>query len=294
MRGKRALLQGLPEPPEPLPYPVVDAHCHLDVARFDASGIDAAGDPGTPALPVVEAVARAAAVNVTRIAQVGCDLPSSRWAVETARTHASVVAGVALHPNEVAPLAERGELDAALAGLDELAADPRVRFIGETGLDHYRTPEAGWPVQEDAFRAHIELAKKHGLPLQIHNRDAHADVLRVLAEAGPPADVVFHCFSGDAEIAGQCVERGYVLSFAGTVTFKNAHDLRAALAHTPLDQLLVETDAPYLAPMPYRGRTNASYLIPYTLRAMAQVKGVFDAELCNVIDSTAERLFGVW
>lgn len=273
-----------PEPPEPLALPVVDAHCHLDVSRDAAE-----------ALPVAEALELAAAVNVTRIAQVGCDLPSSRWAVAAAEEHPSVVAGVALHPNEVPAPAQRGELADMLAELDRLAgSSARVRFIGETGLDYYRTPAQGRPAQQESFRAHIALAKKHRLPLQIHNRDAYEDVLGVLAEEGPPDNVVMHCFSGDADLARRCVEQGYVLSFAGTVTFKNAADLRDALLVTPLDQLLVETDAPYLTPMPYRGRTNASYLIPYTIRAMAQVKGCSEADLCAAVDATAERLFGPW
>lgn len=275
---------GFAPPPEPLSSPGIDAHCHLDVAeRFHQP------------LSLDEALARAASVNVTKIVQIGCDLEGARWAVQAANAHAALVAGVALHPNEIPGLASAGELDAALAEIDRLAASSdRVRVIGETGLDHFRTEESDWAVQETGFRAHIQLAKKHGLALQIHDRDAHADILRVLEDEGPPDRVVFHCFSGDADMARYCVERGYVLSFAGTVTFKNAAPLREALALTPIDQLLVETDAPYLAPMPYRGRPNASYLIPYTLRAIAGFKEVDEAVLADTIASTARRLFGSW
>ncbi len=189
-----------------------------------------------------------------RIVQIGCDLPGARWAVEAARAHEQLVAGVALHPNEAPLLARAGTLDDALAEIDALAADPVVRAVGETGLDYYRTGEDGRPDQEASFRAHIEMAKRHGKALVIHDRDAHDDVLRVLEEAGAPDRVVFHCFSGDAAMAEHCAARGYWLSFAGTVTFKNADGLRAALAVAPLDRLLVETDAPYLTPVPYRGR----------------------------------------
>ena len=169
-----------------------------------------------------------------------------------------------------------------------------MRGIGETGLDTFRTGEAGRAAQERSFRAHIQIARDAGLPLVIHDRDAHADVLRVLDEEGAPDSVVLHCFSGDESFAVECVKRGYVLSFAGTVTFKNARNLRDAAAVTPLDQILVETDAPYLTPMPYRGRRNGSYLIPLTVRALAATKGVELDALCAAISATGERVFGSW
>jgi TatD DNase family protein len=182
----------------------------------------------------------------------------------------------------------------AVREIEALAGDPRVRGIGETGLDTFRTGADGRAAQEASFRAHIAIAKRHGKPLVIHDRDAHADILRVLDEEGAPDTVVMHCFSGDAAFASECVTRGYVLSFAGTVTFANAGALREAAAVTPTDQLLVETDAPYLTPMPYRGRPNASYLIPLTVRALAEVKGVNVDELAAAISATGDRVFGPW
>lgn len=272
-----------PPAPEPLRVPVADSHCHLDIA-----------DPPDDWLSVEDALAASAAVGVPRVVQIGCDLPGARWAVETARQHDALVAGVALHPNEAPLLDAAGTLDEALAEIDALAADPVVRAVGETGLDHYRTGPEGRGVQEASFRAHIEMAKRHGKALVIHDRDAHDDVLRVLEDAGAPDRVVFHCFSGDAAMAAHCAERGWYLSFAGTVTFKNADSLRAALDVAPLERLLVETDAPYLTPVPYRGRPNASYLVPHTVRAMAQVKGVDEDVLCAAVAAATDAAFSPW
>ncbi len=273
-----------PPAPAPLAVPVADSHCHLDIAD----------GPDGEWLAPADAIEAARAVGVDRIVQVGCDLPGARWAVETAAAYDALVAAVALHPNEVPRLAASGELAGALDEIDRLAGDPVVRAVGETGLDHFRTGDDGWRVQEDSFRAHIEMAKRHGKPLMIHDRDAHDDVLRVLAEEGAPETVVFHCFSGDAEMARHCADRGWLLSFAGTVTFKNAGSLREALAVPPPGLLLVETDAPYLTPAPYRGRPNASYLIPLTVDVMAQVRGMAPEDLCGVMSATSERVFGPW
>jgi TatD DNase family protein len=228
------------------------------------------------------------------VVQIGCDLPGARWTVEAVDRHDALVGGVAIHPNEAPRLAARGELEAAYDEIDRLAAHPRIRVVGETGLDHFRTPAEQWGVQEESFRRHIALAKAHGKALQIHDREAHEDVLRVLAEEGAPERTVLHCFSGDAALARRCVQRGYVLSFAGTVTFKNAQPLRDALAVTPLENLLVETDAPFLTPTPHRGRPNASYLLPHTVRAMAEVKGVDVETLATAIAATTERVYGAW
>jgi len=272
-----------PSPPEPLPLPVADSHCHLDIA-----------DPPEDWLSVEDALAAAAEVNVTRIVQIGCDITGAQWAVDVAAQHDAVVAGVALHPNEAPRLAAAGALADGLARIDRLAAAPVVRAVGETGLDHYRTGPDGRGVQEESFRAHIEMAKRHGKALVIHDRDAHADVLRVLEEEGAPERVVFHCFSGDRAMAQHCAARGWWLSFAGTVTFKNADGLRAALAVTPLDRVLVETDAPYLTPVPYRGRPNASYLVPHTVRAMAEVLDVEVDRLCAALAANTDAAFGPW
>jgi TatD DNase family protein len=214
--------------------------------------------------------------------------------VEMVERHPAMLGGVSIHPNEAPRLAEAGSLHAAYEEIEALAAHPRVRVIGETGLDYFRTGPEGVGVQQDSFRWHIDLAKRTGKALQIHDRDAHDDVLRILAEEGAPDTTVMHCFSGDAEMARTCVERGYHLSFAGTVTFNNARGLRDALAVTPLDRVLVETDAPYLTPHPWRGSTNAPYLIPLTVRSMAGVLGVAVPTLCEALSANSEAVYGPW
>ncbi|MEU7696900.1 MULTISPECIES: TatD family hydrolase [unclassified Streptomyces] len=281
-----------PPLPEPLLVEVADSHTHLDLQS------------GT----VEEALVKAAAVGVTTVVQVGCDVKGSQWAAETAAAHEHVHAAVALHPNE-APRIVLGDpggdssrhgprrgggdaaLDDALTEIDRLAALPYVRGVGETGLDFFRTGPEGIAAQERSFRAHIEIAKRHGKALVIHDREAHADVLRVLDEEGAPERTVFHCYSGDAAMAEICAAKGYYMSFAGNVTFKNAQNLRDALAVAPLDLVLVETDAPFLTPAPYRGRPNAPYLIPVTLRAMAQVRGIGENEMAEAVAVNTARAF---
>jgi TatD DNase family protein len=271
-----------PPAPEPLPHPVVDNHCHLDMARDDAEPT-----------PVEVALKEAAEVGVPRVVHIGCDLPGARWAVDAAARHDALVAGVALHPNEAPRLAAAGRLESALGEIEELAASSdRVRAVGETGLDYFRTGDEGRAAQYASFRAHIGMAERLDRTLVVHDRDAHDDVLRLLDEEGVPPRTVMHCFSGDADFARACLERGCWVSFAGTVTFKNAQHLRDALAVTPLDRILVETDAPFLTPMPHRGRPNAPYLVPFTVRAMADVTGVELAELCQAIDANTEAAFG--
>ncbi|MFC5910675.1 TatD family hydrolase [Streptacidiphilus monticola] len=282
--------KGIPPLPEPLRVPVADSHTHLDMQEGD---VDAA-------------IAKAASVGVTTLVQVGCDLPGSRWAAELAARYENVHATVSLHPNE-APRIVLGDpdgwsgqrrgpggiaaLDAALAEIDALAALPQVRGVGETGLDYFRTGPEGVEVQQESFRRHIALAKKHGKALVIHDRDAHEDVLRILEEEGAPERTVFHCYSGDAEMAKVCAEAGYYLSFAGPVTFPANQHLRDALAVTPLDRILVETDAPFLTPAPFRGRPNAPYLIPVTLRAMAAVKELTEDQLAAAVAANTARAF---
>jgi TatD DNase family protein len=269
-----------PPTPEPLPHPVVDNHCHLDIADGDW-------------VPTAEAIAAAAAVGVPRIVQIGCDLPGARWAVEAAAEHPALVAGVALHPNEAPRQAEAGTLEEALREIESLArTHDKVRAIGETGLDHFRTGEEGRAAQVESFRRHIDLAKRLDKTLVIHDRDAHDEVLAVLDEEGVPERWVMHCFSGDAAFARRCLDRGAFLSFAGTVTFKNAQPLRDALVVVPVDRVLVETDAPFLTPTPYRGRPNASYLVPHTMRTMAEVRGDDLEALCAAVDANTERAFG--
>ena len=276
-----------PPAPEPLPLPVVDGHAHFDHTR-----------DGDQPSDVLQALAEATAVNVTRAVQIGCDLASARWTVQAVDLHPQLLGGVSLHPTEAADHAGAPTaLADALAQIEELAGHPRVRVVGETGLDHYWTGAddlAGRAAQVDSFRWHIALAKRLGKVLQIHDRDAHDDVLRILADEGAPERTVFHCFSGDAAMARFCADQGWYLSFAGTLTFKNAQSLRTALSAVPFDQVLVETDAPYLAPAPHRGRTNASYLIPITVRCMAEVLGRDLEGVCGQLGATAEALYGPW
>ncbi|MFC4561934.1 TatD family hydrolase [Nocardiopsis mangrovi] len=289
-----------PPPPEPLRVAVADSHTHMDMQA-----------PGT-----AEIIAAAEAVGVTPLIQVGVDESSSRWAAEVAGEHAAVWAAVALHPNEaprivhgdgaegvevddtdwagkVRPAAGAAGLEAALEEIDRLAALPQVRAIGETGLDYFRTGGEGVAAQQESFRRHIDIAKRHGRALMIHDRDAHDDVLRILKEEGAPDAVVFHCFSGDAAMARVCADRGYTMSFAGNVTFASAQALRDAAAAAPADLILVETDAPFLTPKPYRGRPNAPYLIPHTLRALAEAKGMDEDTLAESVAANARRAFGL-
>jgi TatD DNase family protein len=272
-----------PDTPAALPSPVADSHCHLDIA----DGVD--GDW----LATADAVRLAASVGVTRIVQIGCDLAGAAWAVAVAAEHKAIVAGVSLHPNEAPRLAASGDLREGLSQIEHLATgSDRVRVVGETGLDYFRTGPDGRAAQHESFRAHIAMARDHDKTLVIHDRDAHDDVLQILDEEGLPDRVVMHCFSGDAAFARACVDRGCFLSYAGTVTFKNAGPLREALAVTPLDRVLVETDAPFLTPSPHRGRPNASYLIPLTVRRMAEVTGTDLRDLCHAINANTDRAFG--
>jgi TatD DNase family protein len=289
--ASRANRRGEPPPsPEPLPSPAVDSHTHLDIVLGERPAGDEHGE-WAPDDAVDAEIAAAAAVGVPRLVQVGVDVPSSRWSAALAERHPNVLAAVALHPNEAG--AGKATED-ALAEIDRLAALPRVRAIGETGLDRYRTGPEGWADQEASFRAHIRIARDHGVALVVHDRDAHEEILRVVDDEGAPEHVVMHCFSGDAGFARACVERGFVLSFAGTLTFSNAGYLREAAAATPLDRLLVETDAPFLTPMPHRGRPNASRLVPHTVRALAEITGTDLDELCAALTHNAERVFASW
>lgn len=275
-----------PPLPERLPVDVPDSHCHLDIT-FDES-------KHGPGLTVDQALRLAGSVGVTRVVQVGYDVASSRFGVETAHRHPQVVAAVALHPNEAPRLVADGTFEEAFATIAALAGDARVRAVGETGLDHFRTGEDGRAAQEESFRRHIDLAKRLDRTLVIHDRDAHDDVVSVLLSEGAPERVVFHCFSGGPDLARRCAEHGWFMSFAGTVTFKANEHLREALVAAPLELVLVETDAPFLAPLPHRGRPNASYLVPVTLHTMAAVKQVDLAALGAVVAANTDRAFGPW
>ena len=274
-------LDRIPAPqPEPLSVFTVDAHAHLEIVTNAA--------PDSEEVRKVLDDARDAGVD--RVVQVGYSAEQSQWCVDAAEHwKGRVLAAVALHPNE-APVVEDLEHDWSI--IAKLAEHPRVRAIGETGLDYFRTPPELRKRQQESFKWHIELAKKHKKALVIHDRDSHDDVLSVLLEVGAPEKTVFHCFSGDLEMAKICVERGYILSFAGTLTFKNAPQLREAVKIVPADQLLVETDAPFLAPSPHRGALNTPAQIANIVRAMADERDVSDAELATTLSNNAERIFG--
>ena len=266
--------------PEPLPVPTVDAHAHLEIVTNDAADSEA----------VRTILDEAKSVNVDRVVQVGYSAEQSQWCVDLANHYPGrVLAAVALHPNE-APVVKDLEHDWAI--IEKLAQEPRVRAIGETGLDYFRTPPELQKRQQESFKWHIELAKKTKKALVIHDRDSHEDVLSVLLEVGAPESTVFHCFSGDVAMAKICIERGYILSFAGTMTFKNAPELREAVKLVPHDQLLVETDSPFLAPTPHRGALNTPAQIANIVRAMAAERNDDVAELATALSVNAERIFG--
>lgn len=274
-------LDRIPAPqPEPLPVATVDSHAHLEIVTNAA--------PDSAEVGKVLDDARAAGID--RVVQVGYSAEQSQWCVDAAEHwKGRVLAAVALHPNE-APVVEDLEHDWSI--IAKLAEHPRVRAIGETGLDYFRTPPELRKRQQESFKWHIELAKKHNKALVIHDRDSHDDVLSVLLEVGAPEKTIFHCYSGDLEMAKICVDRGYILSFAGTLTFKNAPQLREAVKIVPIDQLLVETDAPFLAPTPHRGALNTPAQIANIVRAMADERNVSDAELATALSKNAERIFG--
>jgi TatD DNase family protein len=279
----RAARDGAPGPgpvpaPEPLPAAALDAHCHLDLIEQ----------------PAGEVLAAARAAGITRVITVGVDLPSSRWSADHAAPGDGVYAAVAIHPNETAAAASSpAQRDEVLAEIARLAALPQVRAVGETGLDYYRdyAPRAQ---QRDWFRAHIAIAKQSGKALMIHDREAHDDVLAILDAEGPPEQVVFHCFSGDAAMAKRCADAGYVMSFAGNLTFANAPALREAAAAAPADLLLVETDAPFLTPVPHRGKPNTPAMVAHTVRFLADVRQIGVEDMCRLVTATGERMFGPW
>ncbi len=266
--------------PDPLPIAVADAHAHIEIVTNDSPDSDA----------VRKVLDDAKSVGVDRIVQVGYSAEQSQWCAALADLYPGrVLAAVALHPNEAPVVAD---LQSDLAVIERLAHMPRVRAIGETGLDYFRTPPELRGIQQESFKWHIELAKKTNKALVIHDRDSHDDVLSVLLEVGAPEKTVFHCFSGDVEMAKTCIERGYILSFAGTMTFKNAPALREAVKLVPHGQLLVETDSPFLAPTPHRGMQNTPAMIPTIVRAMAAERNEDLAQLCDALSKNTERVFG--
>ncbi|HUL98574.1 MAG TPA: TatD family hydrolase [Mycobacterium sp.] len=268
-----------PPPPEPL-APLVDAHTHLDACgASDADSVRAIVD-------------RAEAVGVNAVVTIADDLASARWVVTAAHADPRVYAAVALHPTRAGALT-----DAAKAEIESLARDPRVVAVGETGLDLYwpgRLEGCAEPArQREAFAWHIDLAKRTGKPLMIHNRDADREVLDVLRAEGAPRDVIFHCFSSGADMARECLDGGWLLSLSGTVSFKNATALHEAARLIPPDQLLFETDAPFLTPHPYRGAPNEPYCLPYTVRALAELTGRPAEDLARDATANAVRVYGL-
>ena len=266
--------------PQPLKTKTVDSHAHLELIHNS--------EPDSPLIK--QTLAEAASVGIDRVVQVGYSAEQSIWSVKCAESFVGqVVAAVALHPNE-APVVE--DLEKDLQVIDELAANPRVRAIGETGLDFFRTPENLRDKQKYSFARHIKMAKEHKKALVIHDRDSHREVLDLLIQEGAPNHTIFHCYSGDAQMAKECIANNYILSFAGTVTFKNAPELREAVVLVPIDQLLVETDSPFLAPMPNRGTLNTPAQIPNTLRVIADLRNESADYLAGAISENAERIFG--
>lgn len=263
----------------PLAHPVVDTHCHMDVSYDDEQILPDVG----------QALANAASVGVTKVIQVGCDVASSKWAAETASKFENVFATVALHPNAAA---HDPDLENSLAQIDQLAALPQVRGLGETGLDYYRTDKEKAQAQHISFRAHIDMAIKHNKPVIIHDREAHDDVIDTLLNYKCPESVVFHCYSGDEEMAKICANHGWYMSFAGTVTFKNATNLHAAVKVVPDELLLVETDSPFLTPTPYRGQPNTSAHVALTVREISRLRGQSEEDICKLVFSNAARVFG--
>lgn len=272
-----------PPAPEPLPVPVVDNHAHLDFRD------------GMVQVSVAEHLDAAESVGVSGAVLVGYDVASSQFGVRAAQADQRARAAVALHPNEAPQLTANGSYDDAFAEIVRLAEQPSVVAVGETGLDYFRTGEGGRSAQQRSFFDHVALAVERDLAVQVHDRDAHRDVVAVLDDAPAlPGSVVFHCFSGDAELAAICNRHGWYMSFSGSVTFKNSHDLRQALEVADPHLILVETDSPFLTPHPYRGQPNAPYMVPQTMRVMAQVRGARLSQLCQQVMLNTHQAYGQW
>jgi TatD DNase family protein len=272
-----------PPLPEPLEVATYDNHTHLDIAF------------GDEALSTREQLDKAASVGIKGVVQVGVTLATSKWSAELAAIEPQVLAAVALHPNEAPDYGTIAKLDQAIAEIADLATQPRVRAIGETGLDFFRTEgEESLALQLHSFEEHIRIAKENDLALMIHDRDAHDQVVATLKRVGAPEKVVFHCYSGDVDLAQICIDNGWHMSFAGNITIKRNEHLRNSLAMAPKELILVETDAPFLTPEPFRGRPNASYLVPITVRKMAEIRGVDANELSGQLAQNTENVYGSW
>lgn len=275
-----------PPLPEPLEVGTYDNHAHLEF-RYDENG----DDP----MPWQQNLDKATEVGMLGVVQVGVTLESSKWSAWAATQDARVLAAVALHPNEAPLYGNRKDLDAAIAEIAELATEPRVRAIGETGLDFFRTEdEHALELQKYSFEEHIRIAKENDIALMIHDREAHADVVQTLKRVGAPEKVIFHCYSGDEQLAEICNQNGWHMSFAGNITIKRNTHLRESMRIARPELVLIETDSPFLAPEPYRGRTNAPYLVPITLRYAAEFLGKEVSALAEQITKNTERVYGAW
>lgn len=271
-----------PELPEPLVVGTYDNHTHLEIAD------------GENPMDYREHLELANQVGVLGGVQVGGSVETSRWSAQVAAIEPRLLAAVALHPNVAAEYRSIDELDVAIDEIAELAKEPRVRAVGETGLDYFRTAEELLFLQHHSFERHIQIAKDNNIALQIHDRDAHEDVVETLLRVGAPDKTVFHCFSGDRALAEILIENGWYASFSGTMTFKKNQELRDALAMMPRELILVETDAPFLTPEPFRGRPNSPYLIPLTVRRMAEVRGIAAEQMAQELTSNTEAVYGSW
>jgi len=272
-----------PDLPEPLLVGTYDNHTHLEIADGDQP------------MNYQDHLALANQVGILGAVQVGVTLESSKWSAEVAAIDSRLLAAVAIHPNEAARYGNKAALDVDIDGIAALAGQERVRAIGETGLDFFRTEsEQGKSFQQHSFERHIQIAKDFNLALQIHDRDAHEQVVETLLRVGPPARVVFHCYSGDLALATICANHGWYTSFAGNITIKRNQHLRDSLKHMPRNQILVETDAPFLTPEPLRGRPNAPYLVPITVRFMAAELGMDANELSGQLASNTVAVYGSW
>ena len=272
-----------PPLPEPLEVGTYDNHCHMEIADGD--------EP----LHYLEHLDLANQAGMLGVVQVGVTLESSKWSAAVAAIEPRVLAAVALHPNEAPLYQTQQKLDEAIAQIAELATQPRVRAIGETGLDFFRTEgEDQINLQKHSFEDHILIAKENNLALMIHDREAHADVVETLKRVGAPERVVFHCYSGDTDLAQICNENGWYMSFAGNITIKRNQHLRDSLALARPELVMVETDAPFLTPEPFRGRPNASYLVPITVRFMAQVLDRDVNQWAAQLTTNTERVYGSW
>ena len=253
--------------------PIFDTHAHFDAEQFDQDR-----DEVLSSFPDA---------NIGLVVNPGCDLPSSRKAVELAEQYDHMWAAVGVHPEECAGFTEE-----TVEELRRLAGHPKVVAIGEIGLDYYWEDLPDRDFQQSVFRRQIELALELDLPVIVHDREAHGDSLAVVLDY-PNLRGVFHCFSGSPEMAQELLKRGWYLGFDGPITYKNARRAPEVAAVTPLDRMVIETDSPYLTPVPFRGKRNDSRYLPYVIEKLAEWKGVSPTELERITFENGKRLYGM-